>query len=287
MHARDRTREGNARVDRAPRSGQPDNVHAVVIDRVTGDGEQIARALAQALGCTPYDVRASANAPGGGPAVVSVHADPKAAEATCALVRGAGVTAHVVAVRAIELLEARKFELGPTALGVENREGVAVQIPYAAIDLLLRGARQIQRTQTETVTQKNVAIDRMILSGGLINTRTQETTRTTTQTDADELVVVFAGAETPWVLRERELVYQSLGPALQPSRTANFRFLTGELRSRAPQATWDERLVRPANQSQMLGRMLRVEEHLEFLVGLVAASVRASGGPYRSPGGGP
>jgi len=88
---------------------------------------------------------------------------------------------------------------------------------------------------------------------------------------ADEFVVVFAGAEAPWVLRERELVYQSLGPALQPSRTANFRFLASELRARAPQATWDERLVRPASQSQMLGRTLRIEEHVEFLVGLVAA----------------
>lgn len=268
-----------------PARSSLDGVHAVVIDRVTGDGEQVARALARALGCTPYDVRASVNAPGGGPAVVSVHADPKAAEATCALVRGTGLFAQVVAVRAIDLLVARKFELGPAALGVESRDGAAAQIPFAAIDLLLRGVRQIQRTQTEMVTQKKVAIDRMILSGGLINTRMQETTRTTTETDADELVVVFAGAEAPWVLRERELVYQSLGPALQPSRTANFRFLARELRARAPQATWDERLVRPASQSQMLGPTLRGEEHVEFLIGLVAASVRARRGPYRSPAG--
>lgn len=253
----------------------------MVVDRVTGDGEQIARALAQALGCTPYDVRASVNAPGGGPAVVSVHADPKAADATCALVRGAGLTAQVVAVRGIELLEARKFELDTSALAVESRDGVAARIPFTAIDLLLRGVRQIRRTQTETVSQKKVAIDRMILSGGLVNTRMQETTRTTTQTDSDEFVVVFAGTEAPWVLRERELVYQSLGPALQPSRAANFRFLAGELRARAAQAIWDDRLMRPASQSQMLGRTLPVEEHLEFLVGLVAASVRARGGPYR------
>lgn len=256
-----------------------------MIDRVTGDGEQVARALARALDCTPYDVRASVNAPGGGPAVVSVHADPKAAEATCALVRGAGVTAHIAVVRAIDLLVARKFELGGDALGVESREGVAAEIPFAAIDLLLRGVHQIQRTQTETVSQKKVAVDRMILSGGLVNTRMHETTRTTTQTDADDFVVVFAGTEAPWILRERELVYQSLGPALQPSRAANFRYLAGELRARASQATWDERLVRPAAQSQMLGRTLRVDEHLEFLIGLVAASVRARGGPYRSPAG--
>jgi len=34
----------------------------------------------------------------------------------------------------------------------------------------------------------------------------------------------------------------------------------------------------------MLGRTLRVEEHVEFLIGLIAANVRARGGPYRSLG---
>jgi len=118
-------------------------------------------------------------------------------------VRGAGLTAQVVAVCAIELLVARKFELGAASLGVESREGASAQLPFAAIDLLLRGLRQTQKTHSETVTERKVAIDRMILSGGL---------------------------------------------------------------------------VRPASQSQMLGPMLRVEQHLEFLVGLVAASVRARGG---------
>ena len=82
---------------------------------------------------------------------------------------------------------------------------------------------------------------------------------------------MFAGPDVA-SLRERELQYQSLGAALQPSRMANFRYLVAEIERRAGRAVRDERLMRRSVQSQTLGPMLSPDEHLELAAKLIAAS---------------
>lgn len=249
---------------------------AVVIDRVSGDVEQAARTVATAMGKTVYEARASVSAPEGGPAVVAVLADPDAAEAVAAGLHAAGVTSKVVAVRdpLPGLLVPRRFELGEHELGVEMRDGSHATLRYADIDVLLRGMRQTQSSSTTTTTERKLSIGSALLSGGLVNTRKEKVTRTSTATDSDELVLVLAGAHAV-CLREHELQYQSLGAALQPSRTANFRHLVAELYRRCPTALHDERLMRRAAQSQLLGPMLSPDDHLELALRLVADSLRA------------
>ncbi|HET6582195.1 MAG TPA: hypothetical protein VFG69_02085, partial [Nannocystaceae bacterium] len=154
-------------------------LHAVVIDRVTTDPGEAARAIAAVLGKTAYEVRPSVQLPGGGPAVVAVLADPEAAAAIAAGIRAIGLECAVVPVRDPwpDMIVARRFELGAAALGVESREGTSVALPHADIDVLLRGTRQTQTKSTERVTERKIAIGRAILSGGLVNTRTETTTR--------------------------------------------------------------------------------------------------------------
>ena len=251
-------------------------MHVVVLDRVAGDVAELARGLAGVLGKTAYEVRSSLLVPEGGPAIVAVHAQADAAEHTATQLRAAGFHCSVVAGKdpLPDLVVARRFDLGATELGIETRDAQSLTVPYAAVDVLLRGTRQTQTKATETVTERKLAIGRSILSGGLVNTRTETTTRTRTTTDADESLLVFAGAQV-CSLREHEMQYQSLGPALQPSRTANFRYVVAELQRRCANAVRDERLMRRSTQGQILGPMLSPDDHLELAALLVAQSLRA------------
>jgi hypothetical protein len=249
-------------------------VFAVVIDRVTADPEVAASALAKALGKVAYEARPSVQLPGGGPAVVGVHASVDAAQDSAATVRAAGFACAVVSVKdpLPELVVPQRFELGEDALVVEGRAHVHATVRYDAIDVLLHGTAETQTQSTEKVTTRNLSLGRAALTGGLVNTRTQTTTRTTTNTNSDEVLFVFAGAVVV-SLREHELQYQSLGAALQPARMANFRYLVGELQRRATRAVRDDRLMRRSVQTQMLGPVLRPDEHLALAAKLVAASL--------------
>jgi len=77
------------------------------------------------------------------------------------------------------------------------------------------------------------------------------------------------------LLREGELLYQGLGPLLQPTRTANWTTLLRELRRLAPAATVEERLTTTAGQSAILGTLS--PEH--FLDVAAALLVQAAGPP--------
>jgi hypothetical protein len=249
-------------------------VFAVVIDRVPADAEVAARALAKALDKTPYEARPSVQLPGGGPAVVGVHATAEAAAGTAAALRAAGFACTVVPVKdpLPQLVVPKRFELGDDALVVEGLH-VHATIRYDAIEVLLHGVRENRTESTEKVTTRKLSLGRAALTGGLVNTRTETSTRTTTSTESDEFLLVFADAEVV-SLREHELQYQSLGAALQPSRMANFRHLVAELQRRATSALRDDRLMRRSVQTQTLGPMLKPDDHLEFAASLVAASLR-------------
>ncbi len=250
---------------------------AVVIDRVTGDVGEAARALASALDKTAYEVRPSLQVPGGGPAVVAVHAEAETASAVAARLRDSGFASGIVAVRdpLPDLLVARRFDLGDSALGIESRESPSIAIAWTDVDVLLRGTRMTQVEHTETVRETKLSVGRTLLSDGLVNTRTETPTRTRTTTDGDEFLLVFAGP-TVVALREHEMQYQSLGAALQPARSANFRHVLAEVRRQAAHASYDERLMRRATQAQILGPTLSPDDHLDLAAMLVAASLRTA-----------
>ncbi len=59
---------------------------------------------------------------------------------------------------------------------------------------------------------------------------------------------------------------------MQQSRALNLQLLLTELRRLAPQARYDDRLMRRAAQAQLLGPGLSPEEHLGIASGLLALS---------------
>ncbi len=257
-------------------------MHAVVIDRVQGDVAALAKAAADVLGVTAYDVRASMQVPGGGPSVLTVLGDPARAEATREGLERAGFDARVVAVQSdTARVDVRTFEFGAQALTVHTRAGAQLDLPYADIRLLVRATAVTTETKTKTVRERKFAPMRTVLSGGLVNTKVQTTKKTTRSTDSTELLYAFGNTDTPIRMAEDALLFQGLGPALQPSRTANFARLVQELRLRCPSAAFDERLRRRNVCSQILGRTLSPDDFMDLAVMLVAASVRDTTAPFR------
>jgi hypothetical protein len=250
-------------------------VYAIVIDRIKGDPGEVARTLAEALGRSAYELRASAQAPGGGPAVVGVHAERAPADLAASRLSERGIDAFVHPVRdpLPERMLVRSVELTDVALRLTTRQATTIVVDLGSIELFVRSMRQSESTRTETVRERKIALGKALLTGGLVTRSTEETTHTTTTTDAQEVVFVFAAGHPVALLGESEMIYPSLGGALQVSRPANIRHLLAELRRSAPQSLWDDRLLRRATQVQTLGPVLSPDEHLDFAAALRAASL--------------
>lgn len=252
-------------------------MHAVVVDRVS-DPEALVPKVAAALGVTAYDVRASLHAQGGGPAILAVHAEPAPAEASAHTLRGVGVDASTIDVEvmgaSIGEFPVRRFELGETGLSVDTRDQRTAEIEYASVDVIVLATSIVSTEHTEVVRERSFSPGRSLLSGGLVNSRTRETTQRSTHVDSEEIVFVFTGGATAYRFAEATLVFQGLGDAIQPARTANFQYLLTQLRTRCAAASVDDRLRKRAQQSQLLGRVLSPDDHLELAVALVARRLR-------------
>ncbi|MBV1861225.1 MAG: hypothetical protein KUG77_22600 [Nannocystaceae bacterium] len=248
---------------------------AVVVDELQGDPKDLAQRAVEVLGGTAYDVRASLTVPGGGPAVLAVVAEPDRAQAYRAGLEARGIRAAVVSVRADRPdFDVRRFSLGPTSLEVEDREGRRRSVPYASVDVLIRASAVQTTVSTKTVRERKFNPVRSVLSGGLVNTSVKVTKKTQRDTDSDELLFLYTGGALPLRLSERTLQYQGLGDALQPSRMANFLYMAKAIVTGCPRARVDERLRRRSFQSQLLGRTLSPDDHLDFAVHLVAQSLQ-------------
>ena len=213
-------------------------VYIVAIDNLGEDREGIARALSEALETTFYDALVRVRVPGKGPLIVAAYKEKNTALERAEKLGAAGFRTLVLGHDEVETDEMRiiirKFFFGDSELEVEARTGNTVRIEYALIDMIIRGTRIVQNTETETVKDRKFDVGRTILSGGL----------------------------------------DSLGPALQLTRAANFAFVLAELRRRCPRAVYDDRLVSKAGQSRLLGSMFEPERHLDIAVSLLSRSLR-------------
>jgi hypothetical protein len=261
-------------------------MQAVVIHRIR-DAAALVPKVAVALGVTAYDVRAALQAEGGGPAILAVLADPAAAATTAAALTAVGVEVSTIDVAttgaSIGDFAVRRFEFGPTALSLDTRDGRTAEVPYASVDAIVLACAIVRTEHAEVVRQRRVSPGLSVLTGGLMNSRTRETTQRQVHVDSEEIAFVFAGDAEAYRFGEASLVFQGLGDAIQPARTANYQYMLAQLRQRCPGARVDERLRKRAQQTQLLGRVLSPDDHLELAVALVAAHLRAKGGaPYRT-----
>lgn len=250
----------------------------VALHSLKKDKEILAGALASALGLTMYEALARLRTPGYGPITVGVFAENERARQLAERLRSAGFKAQVLTGDEIETEGhawiIRRFSLGEQELGITTEKGDSLSIPFQNIDLVLRGTMIVRDVATETVKNRSVSLERAVLSGGMVLTKTTKSVREVTNEERQGFVNLYAGDGSTLVFRENNLIYDSLGSALKPSRAANFTYLIAELRRHCPGAIYDERLLRRAGQVAILGPSLEPEEHLSVATALLAKVLR-------------
>jgi len=253
-------------------------MHAVAIHTLKKDKEILASALAAVLGVTTYDALARLRAHGNGPLIVAVFAEEERAVQLVERLLSAGFNSALLTAGEIEsegrARLAKRFNLGERELGIVTEKGDSLRIPFQDIDLILRGTAIVRDVTSETVKNRSVSLGRAILSGGMMIAKTTKNVHEVTTEERHGFVNLYAGDSSTFVFRENNLVYDSLGSALRPSRAANFAYLVAELRMQCPHALYDERLLSRAGQAALLSPSLNPEEYLVVATALLAKVLR-------------
>jgi len=248
-------------------------MNIVAIHDLNEDKESLAKGLADAMGATVYEALARLRVPGMGPAVVAVFSAMEPAAGLLEKLRQAGFSASVLTEQEIESEQnasmVRRFSLGENELGVTTDKGDSLSISYKEAALILRGTAIISDSRTETTKTRKLSPELAVISGGMVMTKTIETVREVTTEARQGFFNLCARDGSILVFRENGLVYDSLGPAMKPSRMLNFGYLVSELRRRCPDALYDERLLNRAGQVALLGPSLNPEKHIAIATALL------------------
>jgi hypothetical protein len=249
-------------------------MNIAAIHNLPDNKEELAAELADALEVTLYDARSRLSVPGNGPIVVAIGKELDAVEKTAERLRAGGFDVIVLNEDDIETLAGRfivrEFRLDDKELVLGSRDGESLAIAYSGIDLILRGTCIAVSSTTEAETKRKFSPGRAILSGGLIMSKTTKTVKNISTEEREGFFYLYSKNRPVAVFLENDLLYDSLGPALQPSRMANFAYLLAELQQRQPDAIFDDRLLRRAEQALMLGPRLSPEDHLDAAIALLA-----------------
>jgi hypothetical protein len=256
-------------------------MHVVAILELATSIEAAAAALAAELGTLAYEERLKLAA--GLPAVVLLAPDPLRATALAEGLAARGQPAVAFAgdevVMASDMVSLRRFAFTEDALVAG--EGAGARLPWADLALLIR-ANDRRRVETERVVkEKKFDLTRTVVSGGLIRSRTTTQTVTTRADDSEPVLYLFrTSGATPFILREQGTHYEALGARLESTAAPNFLATVAELRARAPEAGYDERLLsrrRPPVAAGAAGGKLSSPHDLDLLAHLVARALTHAG----------
>jgi len=253
-------------------------MYVVAIHSLKKEKETLSSTLAAVLGVTIYEALARLRAPGNGPFIVAFSSEKERAAYLVERLQSEGFNASLLTAGEIEAesraLIARRFNLGKAELDVTTEKGESHSFAFKNIDLILRGTGIVRDVTTETVKNRSVSLGRAALSGGMMITKTTKNVREVTTEERQAFVNIYARDSSPLVFRENALVYDSLGPELQPTRAANFIHLIAGLRRCCPGVVYDERLLSRAGQAALLGPSLSPEENLAVAAALLSKLLR-------------
>jgi hypothetical protein len=252
-------------------------VHVVAIVELAGTIERVASLLASALGTLAYEERLKLAT--GLPAVVLMTPDAGRAAALVDALADAGQAALLCAssdvVAAGDMISLKRFAFDRDAL-VAGDSGE--RLPWGDVAALVRATDRRRVESSTVVAEKKFDLARTVISGGLVRSRTTKREVTTRADDAEPVLYLFArSGATPWLLREQGTHYEGLGDRLASTAAPNFLATVAELRARAPQARYDERLVtrrRPVDAPSAPGGKLTSPHDLDLLAYLVGQSLR-------------
>lgn len=232
------------------------------------------KAVADALGVIAYEARARLALPEA-PVILASLADAAAAADMRAAVSQAGLDVFTLdmACAPTHRFVARRVHLGDEAR-FTDRAGMEYAVPWSQLRLILRVTGIVIGEATEVQTGRKLAAGRALMTGGLMMTK--KTTRTTTRATQDyqPFLYVEADGAAPIIIREAEVLFDGPGTPAQPTRQAAFMHILQRLRAAAPQAVFDDRLMRKAAQARLLGRALSPEAHLDVAIAVLARALR-------------
>lgn len=235
--------------------------------------DDLPKALASALEGTVYEAALRLRASKDGPLVVGVFEAQEQAEELREKLNARSF--HTLFLK-MDDLETQRLVRRPAfseqGLRLEPRQGKGAIIPYANIRLILRATNFTSSTETETVKETKISLGKAVMTSGLQVTKTTETTRETSVESRENFFHLYDTSPNVYVFNESELVFDALGPALQPTRMANFNFLIEELMRICPGLLFDDRLKTRLAQVQLLGSKLTPEKHLPLALSLLAKS---------------
>jgi hypothetical protein len=166
------------------------------------------------------------------------------------------------------------FRLSDTTLTSDDGN----ELPFSDLLTILRAVRSAHTTKTTQVKERKLAMGAAIATGGLIlSKKTTREVQKTEETREQHLYLFRRSGARAWVVREHGTSYEGLGDAMAPSLAENFTRLLAELGRRAPDAVFDDRLVR-FHGADALGADARLDEQVHVLALAIA---RLGRGPYR------
>ncbi len=208
---------------------------AVGISTLATSPEVEAPHLARETGLAIYDARVRLSQPP--PIIVLRTPDETAGRALLANLRSRG---HGASMRdeetVLEPTLVRAFRFDAASLDVDG-----VAIAYADMLALVRAAQSLRSETTKKTTERKLSPGAAILTGGLILSKKVTREEKRVARDREDILYVFtAGAS--WLVTEFGTSYASLD-AVAPTRRENFLRVVTDLRTRAPRALYDERLL--------------------------------------------
>ena len=252
-------------------------MHLVVVHGWQKEEAVVAKTIADILGTVVFEARQKIS--GGGPAVLASFADPHQAKALAASLSRDGVPALVIDTASVRnrnpSLHVRRFVLGSQTLQLELFDGETCDIDYGKIDLLLVAICSSGQSQTTDIeTKRKFSLGKTLLAGGIPMTRKVKSATAVTVEERDETLWLF-GHEQATVIFDRAVMnYDGLDDAMQLSRDLNFTHLKNELRRLAPQASYDDRLLKRAALVRLLGPALNPETDHDLAFEILARSLR-------------
>ncbi len=256
-------------------------VHSFSIVAVRHDPENKnnpAAILAGIIGTTQYEAGSRLRVAGRFPVIVAVYSEPAFTDETAVKLRSAGFEVVVLSQDEIESdsrrFIVRNFFLDDRHLRVESRDGETLLLDYSLIEIILRGTCIEQFTRTTVEKEKKLSLGRAVISGGLVLSKSTERRHVDTSENREGFLNLYAGMKHIIVFRENSLVYSSLGSMLKPTRSANFAFITAEMKRRCPDASYSDSLLNRSAQAQILGPLFNPEEDMDIAVSLMAKSLR-------------
>ena len=218
-------------------------------------------ALAPLLGITVYEANQKLAA--GLPAVLTQTPDRARAIELVTQLRAAGHDAVVFDAAAVvdlaQMTVLRDFHFEPHALTLQGIDGRTLdELPWADVHCLVRAVDRTGERVTRTEKETTLSAARIIVSGGLLATKTN-TKEITSNTEAREgiLVMFRRSGAAPWILRETAARYGALEHERAATTLQNFMIACARIRSLS-NAPYDERLLTRRARGDELGLLVHL-----------------------------